>query len=329
MGRLQHPHVLGVKAHRLLPHGAGSVILLELAPGGELLGRVLRQGHLSDVEARHYFAQIASAVEFMHGRGVVHLDLKLENVLLAAGGAAKLCDFGLAHEYERDGASGMVHKTRLTELRGSRSYVAPEVLRGCSSGYDGEPADIWSLGVMLFAMLAGFFPTPTAAETEPAFLRLREAVVSGGRSLVRTAFQAHDARCHLAASAIALVDHCLAFDPDQRPSAREVVGSDWLRAAPQTPPTSPATGAANPATPAKAATGSAKKGSAPVALANGGATLVGGGGAVCSSGGDETPTRRRGSRVRIPSRRRAGSLTPPKKRPRERAPLTVGEPNRR
>mgnify|MGYP006879416283 CR=1 FL=1 len=89
------------------------------------------------------------------------------------------------------------------------------------------------------------------------------------------------------------------------------------------------TGAAGPATPARAATGGAKEGSAPVALADGGATLVGGGGAVCSSGGDETPTRRRGSRVRIPSRRRAGSLTPPKKRPRERAPLTVGEPNRR
>ena len=79
---------------------------------------------------------------YCHEQGVVHRDLKLENVLLSGENTCKLCDFGLAHAYDM-GPSGEVVRTPLKEVCGSKSYCAPEVLAGL--GYDGGLADMWSL----------------------------------------------------------------------------------------------------------------------------------------------------------------------------------------
>ena len=110
----------------------------------------------------------------MHRSGVAHRDLKLENVLLDANDKCKVCDFGLAHVYQPS-QDGKLEKLR--EVCGSKSYAAPEVLEG--RGYDGFPADVWSCGICLFAMLAGFFPLDEASGSDWRFERLKLAAAAG------------------------------------------------------------------------------------------------------------------------------------------------------
>jgi serine/threonine protein kinase len=102
------------------------------------------------------FDKQVSGVLFMHQCGVTHRDLKLENLLLdKPDGIVKICDFGLAHVYQPVG-DGTFAPVRLTRCCGTKSYTPPEVLAGLP--YCGYLCDVWSLGVCLFAMCAGFFP---------------------------------------------------------------------------------------------------------------------------------------------------------------------------
>jgi len=97
--------------------------------------------------AQKYFRQLISGVEYLHSRGVAHRDLKPENLLLDNNDNLKISDFGLATIYRMQG------KERLLEKKcGTLSYVAPEVL---VRAYHAEPADIWSCGIILVALLAG------------------------------------------------------------------------------------------------------------------------------------------------------------------------------
>lgn len=98
-------------------------------------------------EAQRYFRQLISGVEYLHSRGVAHRDLKPENLLLDDNDNVKISDFGLATMFR------MQDRERYLEKRcGTLSYVAPEVLVGA---YRAEPADIWSCGIILVALLAG------------------------------------------------------------------------------------------------------------------------------------------------------------------------------
>ena len=105
--------------HRLLEHveiESRVFIFMELAPNGELFGRVVKNGSLTEPEARRYFGQPMAAVEHIHKAGVAHRDLKLENALLSADDRCKVCDFGLAHVAER-AADGAVVPAVLTDVR--------------------------------------------------------------------------------------------------------------------------------------------------------------------------------------------------------------------
>ena len=98
-------------------------------------------------EAQKYFRQLISAVEYLHSRGVAHRDLKPENLLLDENDNLKVSDFGLATVYRLQG------KERSLDTRcGTLPYVAPEVLE---RPYQAEPADIWSCGIILVALLTG------------------------------------------------------------------------------------------------------------------------------------------------------------------------------
>ena len=101
--------------------------------------------------ARVYFQQLISAVDFCHSRGVYHRDLKPENLLLDEEGNLKVTDFGLSAFSEHLKQDGLLHTTC-----GTPAYVAPEVIG--KQGYDGAKADIWSCGVILYVLLAGFLP---------------------------------------------------------------------------------------------------------------------------------------------------------------------------
>nr|CAD7412739.1 unnamed protein product [Timema poppensis] len=125
-------------------------IFLEYAAGGELFDKIEPDCGMSQWEARKFFKQLLAGVEYLHSRGVAHRDLKPENLLLDEQDNLKISDFGLATIYRVQG------KERPLEKKcGTPPYVAPEVL---IRRYQAEPADIWSCGIILVAMLAGELP---------------------------------------------------------------------------------------------------------------------------------------------------------------------------
>ena len=159
----------------LLGHGSGRkssgqahlyFIFMEVASGGELFDQVIDRGAnaMSEATGRKFMSQLLAGVHHCHSRGVAHRDLKLENVLLTKDGVVKVIDFGLSHIYAKGGDGEFDRSVLLKEMCGSKSYAAPEVLSGV--GYDGFLADVWSLGVCLFAMLSGFFPLDEASPND-------------------------------------------------------------------------------------------------------------------------------------------------------------------
>jgi serine/threonine protein kinase len=126
-------------------------IVLELVTGGELFDKIVNVGRFDEPTARKYFRQLISGVEYCHKQGVCHRDLKPENLLLDESEMLKISDFGLSALYGSDHNSTLLHTTC-----GTPNYVAPEVL--ADKGYDGFSADVWSCGVILYVLLAGFLP---------------------------------------------------------------------------------------------------------------------------------------------------------------------------
>uniref|UniRef100_A0A1D1Z643 non-specific serine/threonine protein kinase n=1 Tax=Anthurium amnicola TaxID=1678845 RepID=A0A1D1Z643_9ARAE len=109
----------------------------------------VHQGKLNENDSRRYFQQLIDAVDYCHSKGVYHRDLKPENLLLDSRGNLKVSDFGLSALPQQ--GVGLLHTTC-----GTPNYVAPEVLR--HQGYDGSAADVWSCGVILYVLMAGYLP---------------------------------------------------------------------------------------------------------------------------------------------------------------------------
>ncbi|XP_020208939.1 CBL-interacting serine/threonine-protein kinase 6 [Cajanus cajan] len=148
MNMVKHPNI--VQLHEVMASKSKIYIAMELVRGGELFNKIAR-GRLREETARLYFQQLISAVDFCHSRGVFHRDLKPENLLLDEDGNLKVTDFGLSTFSEHLRHDGLLHTTC-----GTPAYVAPEVIG--KKGYDGAKADIWSCGVILYVLLAGFLP---------------------------------------------------------------------------------------------------------------------------------------------------------------------------
>uniref|UniRef100_A0A0D9V5W8 non-specific serine/threonine protein kinase n=1 Tax=Leersia perrieri TaxID=77586 RepID=A0A0D9V5W8_9ORYZ len=149
MRRVHHRHV--IRLHEVMATRSRIYFAMEYASGGELFTRLSRSTRFPEPVARRYFQQLITAVEFCHSRGVYHRDLKPENLLLDARGDLKVSDFGLSAFADRLRGDGLLHTTC-----GTPAYVAPEVL--LKRGYDGAKADIWSCGVILYVLLAGYLP---------------------------------------------------------------------------------------------------------------------------------------------------------------------------
>lgn len=133
-------------------------LVFELVKGGSLYDYILStESHkLSEAETKRLFAQIVAAVCYFHRKGVAHRDLKLENILLDENRNVKIIDFGFSV------AASSVSK--LKAFCGTPSYMAPEIIT--KQEYLGPPADMWSLGIILYAMLSGKFPFKGASEEE-------------------------------------------------------------------------------------------------------------------------------------------------------------------
>ncbi|XVF89393.1 hypothetical protein PTKIN_Ptkin19aG0126800 [Pterospermum kingtungense] len=148
MRLVRHPNIVELK--EVMATKTKIFFVMEYVRGGELFAKVYK-GKLKEDVARKYFQQLISAVDFCHSRGVSHRDLKPENLLLDENENLKISDFGLSALPEHLRNDGLLH----TQC-GTPAYVAPEVLR--KKGYDGSKADIWSCGVILYVLLAGFLP---------------------------------------------------------------------------------------------------------------------------------------------------------------------------
>ncbi|KAH7544986.1 CBL-interacting serine/threonine-protein kinase 12 [Ziziphus jujuba] len=146
--RVRHPNI--VQLFEVMATKAKIYFVMEFVRGGELFNKVAK-GRLKEEVARKYFQQLISAVGFCHARGVFHRDLKPENLLLDENGNLKVSDFGLSAVSDQIRQDGLFHT-----FCGTPAYVAPEVL--ARRGYDAAKVDIWSCGVILFVLMAGYLP---------------------------------------------------------------------------------------------------------------------------------------------------------------------------
>ncbi|KAJ0098977.1 hypothetical protein Patl1_21854 [Pistacia atlantica] len=141
-----HPHI--IRLYEVIETPSDIYVVMEYVKSGELFDYIVEKGRLQEDEARVFFQQIISGVEYCHRNMVVHRDLKPENLLLDSKWNVKIADFGLSN-IMRDGHF-------LKTSCGSPNYAAPEVISG--KLYAGPEVDVWSCGVILYALLCGTLP---------------------------------------------------------------------------------------------------------------------------------------------------------------------------
>ncbi|KAI9913218.1 hypothetical protein PsorP6_005808 [Peronosclerospora sorghi] len=191
------------------------VIVLELAAGGELFDFMMYTGCFSENIARAYFQQLVAGLEACHSQGVYHRDIKPENLLLGENFALKIADFGLSGLRER--ANGAV--AELYTQCGTKGYMSPEVL-SCLP-YEGEPADVWSAGVVLFIMLAGFPPFQIASNQDWWF---RACAAEQHEAF----WAAHSRSAKFSPGAMSLMTRIFNVKPQKRITLAEIKAHPWL-----------------------------------------------------------------------------------------------------
>ncbi|KAK9472867.1 kinase-like domain-containing protein, partial [Dipodascopsis tothii] len=146
MKLIEHPNVMGL--YDVWENRGELYLVLEYVEGGELFDYLIKKGRLDEKEAVHYFRQIIWGVDYCHQFNICHRDLKPENLLLDKHHNIKIADFGMAALEASD---------KLLETScGSPHYASPEIVAG--KNYHGSSSDIWSCGVILFALLTGHLP---------------------------------------------------------------------------------------------------------------------------------------------------------------------------
>uniref|UniRef100_A0A665W684 non-specific serine/threonine protein kinase n=1 Tax=Echeneis naucrates TaxID=173247 RepID=A0A665W684_ECHNA len=208
----QHPNIITLKD--VYDNGKQVFLVTELMRGGELLDRILKQKFFSEREASAVLHTITRTAEYLHSQGVVHRDLKPSNILYVdeSGNpeSIRICDFGFAKQLRAN--NGLLMTPCYTA-----NFVAPEVLK--RQGYD-EGCDIWSLGVLLYTMLAGFTPFANGPEDTPNEILNR--IGNGHFSLTGGNWDT------VSDAAKDLVSKMLHVDPHQRLTARQVLKHPWI-----------------------------------------------------------------------------------------------------
>ncbi|KAF8631859.1 hypothetical protein AX15_002129 [Amanita polypyramis BW_CC] len=148
MKLIDHPNIM--RLYDVWETSTELFLVLEYVQGGELFEYLCEKGRLTTPEALGYFQQIISAVDYCHRFNIAHRDLKPENILLDQDHNIKIADFGMA-AWQANKQDGLLHTSC-----GSPHYAAPEIING--EPYDGSAADIWSCGIILYALLSGKLP---------------------------------------------------------------------------------------------------------------------------------------------------------------------------
>jgi serine/threonine protein kinase len=199
VSQVSHPNI--VRCHDITEIGDVVIVVLELCPDS-LLRRIMSARTLTQAWMLETFRKIASAVCYLHDRGIAHGDLKPDNILLDAAGNPKLIDFGYCHTARVAGDA---------EKSGTLYYASPEIVR--SGTFDTQKADVWSLGIVLFTMVCGKFPYLAKDDEE-----LTGHVATGNvhYSLI------HDKYIR------GFIREMTTLAPEQRPTVREIVAHPLL-----------------------------------------------------------------------------------------------------
>lgn len=197
-----HPHI--IRLYEVIETPADIYVVMEYVKSGELFDYIVEKGRLQEDEARKFFQQIISGVEYCHRNMVVHRDLKPENLLLDSKGNVKIADFGLSNVM-RDGHF-------LKTSCGSPNYAAPEVVSG--KLYAGPEIDVWSCGVILYALLCGTLPFDD--ENIPNLFKK----IKGGIYTLPS---------HLSHGARDLIPRMLVVDPMKRITIPEIRQHSWFK----------------------------------------------------------------------------------------------------
>ena len=221
MKHIRHKHVVGL--YELFESNLCMWLILELVQGGDLNFFISHAEHYSEQVVSHLFAQILKGVHYLHSRGIVHRDLKLDNILLhgsVQGGDVKIADFGLSAlvkvgspGYDKSESVKRKEYRGLHEMWGTATYFAPELIDGAY----GPQADVWSIGCILYEMLSGSHPFDAENDDE-LFAKIKGAqfTIEGG------------AWGHISAGARDLVKKLLTVDPALRLSCTEALRHPWI-----------------------------------------------------------------------------------------------------
>jgi calcium/calmodulin-dependent protein kinase I len=204
---VHHPNIIGTEQ---IMEGKNSInIVTELVRGGDLFAHIAGRKTLSEEEAYTLYLPVISAVEYLHKMGIIHRDIKPENILCENGfHNVKIADFGLGK---------LVRPNTVLERKcGTPSYVAPEILDG-KLGY-GKPADMWSVGVVMYLTLRGKLPFRGETDKEITHAILNEPA------------QFNDSRWRLRSNElIAFVKLLLSKIPSERLTASEALQHEWMK----------------------------------------------------------------------------------------------------
>ncbi|XP_031952983.1 maternal embryonic leucine zipper kinase isoform X5 [Corvus moneduloides] len=203
MKDLSHQHIC--RLYHVIETPKKIFMVLEYCPGGELFDYIISKDHLSEEEARIFFRQIVSAIAYVHSQGYAHRDLKPENLLIDEEHNLKLIDFGLCAKPKR----GLDY--HLNTCCGSPAYAAPELIQG--KAYIGSEADIWSMGVLLYALLCGFLPFD-----DDNVMAVYRKIMRGKYSIPKW----------LSPSSTLLLDQMLQVDPKKRITVQHLLSHPWL-----------------------------------------------------------------------------------------------------
>ncbi|KAG9313546.1 kinase-like domain-containing protein [Chiua virens] len=190
----------------------GIYMLLEFAAGGDLFDKIAPDVGTGEDVAHLYFKQLVDGMDFIHAQGVCHRDLKPENLLLDCAGTLKISDFGLSAVYKQKETG----KTRqLSERCGSLPYIAPELNYGVP--YEAEPIDIWGMGVILFALLAGNTPWDEPTDGSSEFCRYLSGEIFNEEPWTK-----------FGTNALSLVCGMLTLEAEKRMTMAEIYAHPWV-----------------------------------------------------------------------------------------------------
>jgi thiamine kinase-like enzyme len=215
---LAHPRIIQLR--KVIKSNSTCYLICDYCSEGNLLKYLNKVKKLTEQEAKKIFKEICQGVYYLHvDRKVLHKDLKLENILLDDQGHIKICDFGLAiyqhqhHHFHQNKRNRKTYDHEDDVAGGSLAYASPEQIRQVTPLICPK-TDIWSLGVILYALVVGSLPF-----MDTYYLRLQQKILEGQYSIPATLTQPLQQ----------LIQDCLAYEPEKRISIDQVLNSVWLK----------------------------------------------------------------------------------------------------